>query len=31
MPWGAEDAFVVGGDLRDGFLLEQPKLTLEHR
>ncbi|MGA2117161.1 MAG: hypothetical protein ABSH56_20665 [Bryobacteraceae bacterium] len=27
----AEDAFVVGGDLRDGFLLERPKLTLELR
>ena len=27
----AEDAFVVSGDLRDGFLLERPKLTLELR
>jgi hypothetical protein len=27
----AEDTFVVSGDLRDGFLLERPKLTLELR
>src|ERR1035437_107885 len=27
----AEDAFVVGGDLRDGVLLERPKLTQELR
>ena len=27
----AEDAFVVAGDLRDGFLLERPKLPLELR
>ena len=26
---GAEDAFVVGSDLRHRFLLERPKLTLE--
>ena len=25
----AEDTFIVTGDLRDGFLLERPKLALE--
>ena len=28
---GAKDTFVVAGDLRDSFLLERPKLTLELR
>src|SRR5438309_809852 len=27
----AEDAFIVSGDLRDGFFLKRPKLTLELR
>jgi hypothetical protein len=27
--WSAEDTFVVSGDLRDGFLLEGPELTLD--